>query len=81
MPILEKMLSHAQTSSIEKVMGLKPSKDRLRIRKCTVLIVGLIEEITTLTLEINKHVLWDDSSHTNDNFSSGGTTIGGVEPF
>jgi len=36
-------------------MDRKPSKGQSKIEKCTVLIMSLIEKITTIVLEINWH--------------------------
>jgi len=51
------ILDHTQTLSIDEVMGWIPSKDRSRIWKCTVLNLGLINEVKAVIFEINKLVM------------------------
>jgi len=53
---------------LRKLWTKKPSKGRSKIGKCTVLIMGLIEEVT------------NDSSHIKKDLPSEATFIDGVKP-
>jgi len=51
--MFQRILNRTPISSIEKVMDYKPSKGQSRIEKYTDLIMGLIEDVPAIMLEIN----------------------------